>query len=98
MIELNKNNFQEIINSKEKILIDFWAPWCAPCKLLLKPLENIENRTNIKIYKVNVDDEYEIAQEFSIRSLPTIMVFQNGNMLKQSVGAISENKIMEMLS
>ena len=97
MIEATKETFVEEINSEEKVLVDFWAPWCGPCKMLSGTLEQIQKETNIKIVKVNVDDESELASTYNIRSLPTLILFKNGEMINQIVGAVSKNKILEML-
>ncbi|HQF90290.1 MAG TPA: thioredoxin [Caldisericia bacterium] len=96
MIEATKETFVEEINS-EKVLVDFWAPWCGPCKMLSGTLEQIQKETNIKIVKVNVDEESELASTYNIRSLPTLILFKNGEMVNQIVGAVSKNKILEML-
>lgn len=97
MIEAIKETFVEEINS-EKVLVDFWAPWCGPCKMLSGTLEQIQKETNIKIVKVNVDEESELASTYNIRSLPTLILFKNGEMVNQIVGAVSKNKILEMLN
>lgn len=97
MIEATKETFVEEINSEEKVLVDFWAPWCGPCKMLSGTLEQIQKETNIKIVKVNVDEESELASTYNIRSLPTLILFKNGEMVNQIVGAVSKNKILEML-
>lgn len=97
MIETTKETFVEEINSEEKVLVDFWAPWCSPCKMLSGTLEQIQKETNIKIVKVNVDEESELASTYNIRSLPTLILFKNGEMVNQIVGAVSKNKILEML-
>lgn len=97
MIESTKETFVEEINSEEKVLVDFWAPWCGPCKILSVTLEQIQKETNIKIVKVNVDEESELASNYNIRSLPTLILFKNGDMVNQIVGAVSKNKILEML-
>ena len=97
MIEATKETFVEELNSEEKVLVDFWAPWCGPCKMLSGTLEQIQKETNIKIVKVNVDDESELASTYNIRSLPTLILFKNGEMVNQIVGAVSKNKILEML-
>lgn len=98
MIEATKETFVEELNSEEKVLVDFWAPWCGPCKMLSGTLEQIQKETNIKIVKVNVDDESELASIYNIRSLPTLILFKNGEMVNQIVGAVSKNKILEILN
>ena len=98
MIEATKETFVEEINSEEKVLVDFWAPWCGPCKMLSGTLEQIQKETNLKIVKVNVDEESELASIYNIRSLPTLILFKNGEMANQIVGSVSKNKILEMLN
>lgn len=97
MIEATKEIFVEEINS-EKVLVDFWAPWCGPCKMLSGTLEQIQKETNIKIVKVNVDEESELASTYNIRSLPTLILFKNGERVTQIVGTVSKNKILEMIN
>ncbi|MBQ9978988.1 MAG: thioredoxin [Clostridia bacterium] len=99
LININNSNFEsEVINSDKKVLVDFWAPWCGPCRMLLPTIEELANSlTDVKICKVNVDDEGELATKFGIMSIPTLMVFENGSVVNRSVGVRSEDEILEML-
>lgn len=83
----NKNFDQEVLASDKPVLVDFWATWCGPCRMLAPIIEEIaESRSDIKVGKVNVDDEGELAVRFGISSIPTVIVFKNGDIAAQSVG------------
>lgn len=98
-IEVNKNNFvSEVIDCDKTVLVDFWAPWCAPCRMVSPIIDEIANENpEIKVCKVNVEKEGELAEQFKIISIPTIMVIKNGQVVNQSVGVIPKNKILELL-
>ena len=98
-ININKNNFQnEVMNSDKPVLLDFWAPWCAPCRMVVPVIEEIAGeRPDIKVGKINVDEQPELASEFSIMSIPTLVVMKNGKIVQQVSGARPKNAILEML-
>ena len=98
-ININKNNFQnEIMDSEKTVLLDFWAPWCAPCRMVVPVIEEIAGeRRDIKVGKINVDEEPELANKFSIMSIPTLVVMKNGKIVQQVSGARPKNAILEML-
>lgn len=98
-ININKNNFQnEVLNSDKTVLLDFWASWCAPCRMVAPIVEEIAGeRGDIKVGKINVDEEPELANKFSIMSIPTLVVMKNGKIVQQVSGARSKNAILEML-
>ena len=98
-ININKNNFQnEVMNSDKPVLLDFWAPWCAPCRMVVPVIEEIVGeRPDIKVGKINVDEQPELASEFSIMSIPTLVVMKNGKIVQQVSGARPKNAILEML-
>ena len=98
-ININKNNFQnEVMNSDKPVLLDFWAPWCAPCRMVVPVIEEIAGeRPDIKVGKINVDEQPELASKFSIMSIPTLVVMKNGKIVQQVSGARPKNAILEML-
>ena len=95
-ININKNNFQnEVMNSDKPVLLDFWAPWCAPCRMVAPTVEEIASeRVDIKVGKINVD---ELANKFGIMSIPTLVVMKNGKIVQRVSGVRSKNTILEML-
>lgn len=83
----NKNFDQEVLASDKPVLVDFWATWCGPCRMLAPIIEEIaESHSDVKVGKVNVDEEGELAVRFGISSIPTVMVFKNGDIAAQAVG------------
>ena len=98
-IDINKNNFQdEVMNSEKPVLLDFWAPWCGPCRRVVPIVEEIaKERPDIKVGKVNVDLESELASQFGVMSIPTLVVIKDGQIVNQSMGAQPKNAILAML-
>ena len=98
-IHINNNNFQEeVMNSEKKVLLDFWAPWCGPCQMVLPIVEEIAaERADIKVCKVNVDENPELTKKFRVMSIPTLVVMNGGEIVKRSVGAKPKEEILEML-
>ena len=99
VIKITKENYQEaVLNEKKKVLLDFWAPWCGPCRMVSPIVDEIaEERSDIVVGKVNVDEEIELASQFRVMSIPTLVVMENGKIVRQAVGAQSKNDILAML-
>ncbi|MGN0977403.1 MAG: thioredoxin [Faecousia sp.] len=99
MIPITKNNFQEeVLNSEKPVLLDFWASWCGPCRMVSPIVDEVAaERPDIKVGKVNVDEEPELASRFRIVSIPTLVVLKNGKIVNQAVGARPKSSILAML-
>ena len=91
---------EKVLNSKKPVLVDFWASWCGPCRMLAPIVEKLSNEMpdNFDFYKVNVDEESSLAAQFGIMSIPTLLVFKNGEMVEQSVGVKGESQLKAMLT
>ena len=98
-IEITSQNFdKEVLQSSVLVLLDFWASWCGPCRMLSPVVEEISNEhSNIKVGKINVDEQSELAQKFGIMSIPTLMVFKNGKNIDTRVGVRPKSDILAML-
>ena len=96
---INKNNFQnEVLNSEMPVLLDFWAPWCGPCRMVSPIVDEIAaERGDIKVGKVNVDEQPELAAQFGVMSIPTLAVMKGGKVVNQMVGARPKSQILAML-
>ena len=96
---VTKDNFdKEITESKEAVLVDFWAAWCMPCKMLSPVIDEVaEERKDVKICKINIDEEQELAIRFGIMSIPTVMVFKGGKVAGKSIGLVSKEEILSLL-
>lgn len=99
VITITKDNFQrEVLESNKPVLLDFWAAWCGPCRMLSPVVDEIaEERTDIKVGKVNVDEEQELAAAFQVMSIPTLVVMNNGKAVAQSMGVRPKQHILSML-
>lgn len=99
MLTITKDNFEkEVLKSDKKVLIDFWASWCGPCRMLSPIIDEIAKETDkVKIGKVNVDEENELATQFAVMSIPTLILFENGKPVKQIVGVQSKSAILNMI-
>ena len=99
-VNINLNNFrQEVLNSDKPVLLVFWAPWCGPCGMVVPMVEQIaDERPDIKVGKVNIDEEFELAREFGVMSIPTLVVLKDGKVVRQASGARPKQQILAMLN
>ena len=94
-----KNFRQEVLESEKPVLLDFWAPWCGPCRMVVPMVEAIaEERPDIKVGKVNIDEEFELARQFGVMTIPTLVVLKNGQVVRQVSGARPKQQILELLN
>ena len=99
VVTITKENFeQEVLQSTKPVLLDFWASWCGPCRMLSPGVDEVaEERTDVKVGKVNVDEQPELAGEFGVMSIPTLLVFEQGKLVRQAVGARPKAGVLDLL-
>ena len=99
-VEVNGNNFQqEVLESSIPVLVDFWASWCMPCRMLAPTIEKLaeENQDKLKVCKLNTDENQNIAAQYGIQGIPTLIIFKEGKEVGRTVGAMSKEKLQEKL-
>ena len=98
-MNLNQENFhREVMESEKPVLLDFWAPWCGPCRMVVPIIDQIaDEHPELKVAKINVDEESELAQQFRVMSIPALFVLKDGKVVNQSVGAKSMEQILDMI-
>ena len=99
IIEVTDSNFQvEVLESETPVLVDFWAPWCGPCRVIAPSLEEInEEQENLRVVKLNVDDNQQTAANYDVMSIPTIILFKNGEVATRIIGALPKKRLVQEL-
>ena len=101
LVNLNKESFEKVTAEKDKtLIIDFWAPWCGPCKALTPVLEEIsaEMSDKVGVYKINVDDNTDLAQEHGVQSIPTMLIYKNGSLSETIVGLKTKDGLVDIVN
>ena len=99
IVEVTDNNFQaEVLESTEAVLVDFWAPWCGPCRIVAPHLEELNSeREDLRVVKLNVDDNPQTAARYNVMSIPTLLLFKNGEVAHQIIGALPKQRLVQEL-
>lgn len=98
-MEITQTELKEKLNNGEKVIVDFWAPWCGPCRMVKPIFEKVanENKEDVQMYTLNVDENRELALELGIRAVPTIKVFSSGNVVDTKMGVLQETQLKELV-
>lgn len=99
ILHITKDSFQkEVMESDKTVLLDFWATWCGPCRMIAPVLEEVaQEREDVKVCKIDVDEEPELAKQFQIMSIPTLIVMENGRIVNKALGAMPKNSVLALL-
>ena len=99
IVHIDRNNFkQEVLASEKPVLLDFWASWCSPCRMLAPILDDVaKERPDVKVCKINIDEQPELANQYRVMSIPTLLVMKDGKIVSQSVGVRPKGQILSML-
>lgn len=99
IVTITSDNFEsEVLSSDKKVLVDLWAPWCGPCRMLSPIIDEVaESRDDVKFCKINVDDNGDLAKKYNVMSIPTLLVFQNGEVVNKSIGLISREDVESLI-
>ncbi len=99
VLKITKDNFDdEVINSDKPVILDFWAEWCGPCKMYSPVIEELSDElTDVKVGKINIDEEFELSQKFKVMSIPTTIVMENGEVKNKAVGVQTKAEVLQML-
>ena len=100
VIEVTETNFeQEVLKSEKTVLVDFWAEWCGPCKMMSPIVDQVaDEQSEVKVCKVNVDDNLNLARKYNVMSIPTLMIFRNGESVATSEGLISKSDVLQFIT
>lgn len=99
IVTITSDNFEsEVLSSDKKVLVDLWAPWCGPCRMLSPIIDEVaDSRDDVKFCKINVDDNGDLAKKYNVMSIPTLLVFQNGEVVNKSIGLISREDVESLI-
>ena len=99
VIKISKANFQtEVLHSEKPVLLDFWAPWCGPCRMVGPVVDEIaDERTDLKVGKINVDEQPELAGQFGVMSIPSLFYMENGKVVRKTMGAMTKQEILKFI-